>query len=151
MKKTQLLIGFVIVIACSYISLWFGFVKGYQYELGQNLAESVTTSKVLALIREGKDEEAIGLLESMLDTKIVERSVSDKKFVKYIIGMSASDVEVEQKLEGLIIQYRNSTNYSCAEPKPVCDIINGFLNGSEQALNNQYNTDSGADAPSPVR
>lgn len=151
MKKTHLLIGLVIVIGCSYASLWFGFAKGYQFELGQNLAESVTTSKALAFIREGKDKEAIDLLEGMLDTQIVERSVLDKKFVKYIIGMSESDMEVEQKLEGLIIQYRKSTNYNCAEPKPVCDIINGFLNGSEQALNKQRNADSGAHAPSPVR
>ncbi|MCP5077627.1 MAG: hypothetical protein GY951_06170 [Psychromonas sp.] len=131
MKIARVFITFIIIACCSYASLWYGFAKGYQYEVGENLVDSVTTSKVLTLMREGKNKEAIELLEGMLDTQIIERSVSDREFIKYIIGLPKPDKKVDQRLKEHITQYRKSTNYECTLAKPACEIINGYLYENE--------------------
>lgn len=129
MKKAPTLIVLCIIAACSYASLWYGFTKGYEYKLHQNLIESIYTSRSLSLIREGNIEKAVAELEGMLDQQIVERSATDGKFADYIVGMSESDINTTQKLEAQIIQYRKSTNYKCTTSKPACDAINEFIYG----------------------
>ncbi len=119
------------ILSCSYASLWYGFAKGYEYQLGSNLADSAFTINSINLIREGKTEEAIDSLERTLDTQILERALVDTKFVKYIVGLTESDQKAVGILEKRIIDHRKSTNYKCTNGKEVCETINDFINNKK--------------------
>ncbi|MCW8943717.1 MAG: hypothetical protein OQL27_03025 [Sedimenticola sp.] len=131
MKIAKILLIGIVIVSCSYLSLWYGFAKGYEHKLSDNLAESVFTVRSLSLMREGKADEAIKSLEGQLDTQIVEKTVGDSTFVKYIVGLPKTSQQTISKLENLIIQYRKSTNYKCSSSEEVCEVINGFIYGNK--------------------
>ena len=131
MKITKILAFILIIVSCSYASLWYGFAKGYEYRLGDNLAESVITVSTLKLVRAGETNKAIESLESTLDTNIVSRQISDKNFIHYIAGLPTTSDQTTNNLESKIIKYRQETNYQCDSAPEVCELINGFLNANE--------------------
>ena len=127
-KISTLILLFVI---CSYVSLWFGFAKGYEYKLGDNLTESLMIVSTLDKIHSAKTDEAIELLEITLDLNIVTREVIDQNIIKYMFGLPTLDDESIDNLESKIIKYRESSDYQCTSERSVCDVINGFLNVKE--------------------
>jgi len=124
-----------ILITVSYSSLWYGFIKGYEYNNSHKLADAVFKTAELKAVRSGEIEKAIDLLEQSLNTNIIEYRYSDKDFIKYIIGLPKPEKETHEKLIQQIRKYRESTSYKCESDKQVCDAISEVLNGYNATFN----------------
>ena len=96
-----------------------------------NLVESIMIVHALKSLRNTKTDDTTHELERILDKNIIERSVGDTDFIKYIVGLPQSSPETIATLEARIIDYRKSSGYECNSIQEACEIVNRFVYGKQ--------------------
>lgn len=125
-------IGYIVILlSCSYASLWYGFMKGYDFNQSNRLVDAISKVGNLNSIREGKVDEAISSIELQMDTNIIEWHFSDPNFINYIIGMPKNDPNIDSRFVQRIIKYKEANNSKCEINNEVCTAINEALYGNK--------------------
>ncbi|MES9861018.1 MAG: hypothetical protein ABW138_09235 [Candidatus Thiodiazotropha sp. 4PDIVS1] len=127
MKASIAILVLAAVLGISYASLWYGFSKGYEYRTSDNLTESIMIVHALKSLRSNKTDDAAYQLENILDKNIIERSVGDTDFIKYVVGLPQNSPETVAILKARIINYRKSSGYVCDSIEEACEIVNRYV------------------------
>jgi len=135
MKIVKPIIYLVILAAASYVSLWYGFGKGYEYSLSHSLSEAAIKTSLLNDLRSGKTDRAISSLELGIDVDLLEYRYSDKEFINYIAGLPVVADDTHIKLLEIVRKYRDSSPYRCEIEVEGCEEVNSILYGSKEPHN----------------
>jgi hypothetical protein len=128
MKKPIVIVGSVFVLgAVAYGAMVFGYLLG-----GSNYAarfapiDAVLTVSVLERLRAGEIDAATDLLESRLDTHIVEHSTFQPEIARWLDPFTSADSNASIKLMARVAKYR-SEHPSVAIPPEVRERIENHL------------------------
>jgi len=122
-------VGYIFLLAiCSYASLWYGFMKGWEYNASGEMLEAEQARHNLVNLREGKVEEAIDMLESQMGGNILTAYYSDSSFGKYIIGPTMGSSTANETFSKRVQEYMNKYPYKCHPDKEICDAIKNAVN-----------------------
>jgi len=127
MKIIKAIIYLVILFSLAYISLWYGFSKGYESSWSNKLSDAVIKTAILNDIKSGNIERAINSLELGIDVNLIEYRYSDREFINYIAGLPKPSNDTDLKLLEIIRKHRESSPYKCESGVEVCKKIRATL------------------------
>jgi hypothetical protein len=118
-----------LVLASGFAGGAYGFIQGYVYSLGDTGVRAAMLTTTLRALRSGDVTKGISLLESDLDTLVMEHWVTnrtDPHVLSWFVRAGSSDAN-DRKLFARVARYRSE--YQSSAPEEVRDIIRSHLKG----------------------
>jgi hypothetical protein len=129
-KGLVVLAAAALVLASGFAGGTYGFMQGYVYSLGDTGVRAATLTTALRALRSGEVTKGISLLESDLDTLVVEHwatNRTDPPIFARLVRADSSDA-ADRKLFGHVARYRSEYPSSDRVPE-VRDAITSHLKG----------------------
>jgi hypothetical protein len=129
-RGSVVLAAAALVLASGFAGGRYGFMQGYVYSLGDAGVRAATLTTALRALRSGDVTKGISLLESNLDTLVVEHwatNRADPPIFSRVLRGDSNDA-ADRKLFGRVASYRSEYPSSHAVPQ-VRDAITSHLKG----------------------
>src|SRR5215813_6692747 len=117
------------VVASAFVGGSIGFSQGYGYALGDTAGRAATLASALRSIRGGNTGEGVALLESDLDSLIIDHwatNRADPPLLSWLVRAFSNDPSVERKLFASVARYRVEHPTTAADPE-VREAISSHL------------------------
>jgi hypothetical protein len=129
-KGLVVLAAVALALASGFVGGRYGFMQGYVYSLGDTGVRAATLTTALRALRSSDVTKGISLLESNLDTLVVEHwatNRADPPIFSRLLRADSNDA-ADRKLFGRVASYRSEYPSSHAVPE-IRDAITSHLKG----------------------
>ena len=123
MKYIKIITTIIFFIGSCYASLWYGFIKGGEYNANGRFLDAEIKRSNLVKLREGKIDDAIASIEMNMGSDILTAHYTDGSFSKYIIGPWMVETDSDRVFAQRIKEYIENYPYQCHPDKETCDAV----------------------------